>query len=56
MKSVITGLGLMLSGMSAVATRLLRKLVDNGSLSARYNLARLYQKRGRDADATSPSG
>jgi len=37
--------------MWPVATRLLRKLVDKGSLSARYNLARLYQKRGRDTDA-----
>jgi len=39
--------------MWPVATRLLRKLADKGSLSARYNLARLYQKRGRDADAKS---
>ncbi len=37
--------------MWPVATRLLKKLADKGSLSARYNLARLYQKRGRDADA-----
>lgn len=39
--------------MWPVATRILRKLADKGSLAARYNLARLYQKRGRDADAKS---
>jgi tetratricopeptide (TPR) repeat protein len=39
--------------MWPVATRLLRKLADKGSLSARYNLVRLYRKRGRDADAKS---
>jgi tetratricopeptide (TPR) repeat protein len=39
--------------MWPVATRLLRKLADKGSLSARYNLARLYQKRGHDTDAKS---
>lgn len=37
--------------MWPVATRILHKLAGKGSLSARFNLARLYEQRGRKAEA-----